>query len=524
MSVTTMSSSVNSNNNSSHAHNGDSSNQSTLDHAQSYRRAGFSVLPIKRGATRSPRSTPGGNLCSVRRPKRKSTYGSATRRGGRASALPGGTASGNLLVLDFEFADYFEEWSKLVEADAPGLTARLPQVMTPGKDETSRGRHVYVRSSVGPIASGKLAKITCEEAERRTGDPHHTTAIETRGQGGDVLAVGCPADCHPSGRLYEHVAGTPPPEETPTLTEAEVDLLLVKARVLDCDFRADVLAVTPPPPDKTLTTPPGGGVAATMPSTNDGSSPSLRPGDDFERRGRWEDILVGWAKVGQIGDVTYLCRPGKPSGVSATIGHCKTLAGDPKLYIFSTNASPFEVGKSYSLFQAFALLQHGGDFSAAAKDLGEQGYGSPLAERDGHIPRGGSGKRVEAAAGGGGNRVGDDPRPAILITTEEHLVNAAAVVALANDPGIFQRGRRLARVVHLPKPKKNALIKRPEGLLVIDAMPCEVLQDRLAVNVRWLRAAGGRVYGSLSPPIPPRGASSTFTRWVSGRTSAIWRG
>ena len=99
---------------------------------------------------------------------------------------------------------------------------------------------------------------------------------------------------------------------------------------------------------------------------------------------------------------------------------------------------------------------------------------------------------MEAAAGGGGNRVGDDPRPAILITTEEHLVNAAAVVALANDPGIFQRGRRLARVVHLPKPKKNALIKRPEGLLVIDAMPCEVLQDRLAVNVRWLRAAGGK--------------------------------
>ena len=45
---------VNSNNNSSHAHNGDSSNQSTLDHAQSYRRAGFSVLPIKRGANKKP--------------------------------------------------------------------------------------------------------------------------------------------------------------------------------------------------------------------------------------------------------------------------------------------------------------------------------------------------------------------------------------------------------------------------------------------------------------------------------------
>src|SRR5262249_44252793 len=40
-------------------------------------------------------------------------------------ALVGGKVSDGLLVLDFEFLDFYEEWLALVEAQAPGLALRL---------------------------------------------------------------------------------------------------------------------------------------------------------------------------------------------------------------------------------------------------------------------------------------------------------------------------------------------------------------------------------------------------------------
>ena len=105
-----------------------------------------------------------------------------------------------------------------------------------------------------------------------------------------------------------------------------------------------------------------------------------RPGDDYNRRGDWMKLLgpYDWKVDGRRGDVIDLTRPGKRSGVSATVGHCKTQDGCPRLYVFSSSAAPFEPGTSYSLFQAYTLLKHDGDFKAAARDLGEQGYGDQI--------------------------------------------------------------------------------------------------------------------------------------------------
>jgi hypothetical protein len=55
--------------------------------------------------------------------------------------------------------------------------------------------------------------------------------------------------------------------------------------------------------------------------------------------------------------------------VSATSGYC----GD-HLYVFSSNAYPFEPGRAYSKFAAFTLVNCGGDFSTAASILARQGY------------------------------------------------------------------------------------------------------------------------------------------------------
>ena len=45
------------------------------------------------------------------------------------------------------------------------------------------------------------------------------------------------------------------------------------------------------------------------------------------------------------------------------------------MYNFSSNADPFEADQHYTKFAAYALLKHGGDYSAAAKALAELGYG-----------------------------------------------------------------------------------------------------------------------------------------------------
>ncbi len=197
--------------------------------------------------------------------------------------------------------------------------------------------------------------------------------------------------------------------------------------------------------------------------------PAGRGLDDFNRRAQWAEVLLaGWKTVRENGDIVHLCRPGKDAGVSATIGHCRTERAGPKLYVFSTNAQPFEEGKSYSKFEAYTLLQHGGDFKAAAGDLAANGYGSET-------------------SGALGGDAGDDARLAITISTEEHLVNDDAIKALARDPDLYQRGGLLVRIVRDKSPATEG-VRRPFGLR-IDELPRPLLQERLAANARWLKVA-----------------------------------
>jgi hypothetical protein len=107
------------------------------------------------------------------------------------------------------------------------------------------------------------------------------------------------------------------------------------------------------------------------------SGAGTRPGDDFNRRADWASILQphGWVPLRQRGVVTYWRRPGKGEGISATTNY----AGSGLLYVFSTNVAPFEADTAYTPFAAYAVLEHGGDFTAAARALAAQGYGVPQA-------------------------------------------------------------------------------------------------------------------------------------------------
>jgi len=104
---------------------------------------------------------------------------------------------------------------------------------------------------------------------------------------------------------------------------------------------------------------------------------AVHPGHRFTAAASWSDVLEphGWEAVRVVGGVTQWRRPGKNKGLSGTTGFCKgEKNGD---LLFSTNADPFEAGVTYSKFAAYALLNHGGDWRKAARQLADDGYGAP---------------------------------------------------------------------------------------------------------------------------------------------------
>jgi hypothetical protein len=248
-------------------------------------------------------------------------------------AIIAGSISGNIEILDFDDITALQPWCALVESLAPGLISRLVVVMTP-----TGGRHLYYRCA-SIQGNTKLAVNSNREV-----------MIETRGEGGYALIPPSPAWCHPDHKAYVLRQGDL--AAIPTITSGERDILLNCARSLTQYVEPE--RVWTPPERSTAT--------------------GDRPGDLFAATASWEDILVphGWRVVGHRGEVTFWCRPGKRDGISATTGYC----GD-HLYVFSSNAWPFEPERAYSKFTAYTLLNFGAramDFHQAAIDLAAKGY------------------------------------------------------------------------------------------------------------------------------------------------------
>ena len=172
---------------------------------------------------------------------------------------------------------------------------------------------------------------------------------ETRGEGGFVIVAPTNGTCHPSGGAWTMLIGGP--ASIPTITRAERDALHNLFSMFDEIPKAEY-------------------IAEEIKTKSDGP---LSPGDDYNRKVSWNQILepLGWTKVYSTRDgVTAWRRPGKSEGISANTNH----AGTDKFYCFTTS-SVFESETSYSKFAAYALIEHQGDFRAAAKALRQLGYG-----------------------------------------------------------------------------------------------------------------------------------------------------
>ena len=167
-------------------------------------------------------------------------------------------------------------------------------------------------------------------------NPRKEVLLETRGAGGYFLI--CPS---PGYRLIQGDWSA-----IPTLTQDERDDLLAVARSFNehqpREFRPQVPA----------------GAATT-------------PGDDFDARGDVPGLLLrhGWTRADGSGH--YWTRPGKDRGISAS---WDIVPG--RFWVFTTSTA-FEAQHVYRPWHVFAVLECGGDFTAAARRLAELGYGAP---------------------------------------------------------------------------------------------------------------------------------------------------
>ncbi len=261
-----------------------------------------------------------------------------------------GVVSGNLETIDYDCPENypdntpqatFSEFSRQVEQHSPGLMDRLTRIKTP------KGIHLCYRCESPVERNQKLANVPEIASNGEVVMAHNRTAtatlIETRGEGGYAVGPGTPG--------YNHMSG-PPLCEVTTITAADRQTLLTIARSFDQCPEPGRLENYDLKPDEA----------------------KGRPGDDFNARGEWGPLLteLGLAvKFPAVAGVTYLHRIGSDHPSGATLG----FGGKDLLHVFSSNLQ-IPHGKSYSKFAVFAHLRNGGDFTAAARALGEQGFGT----------------------------------------------------------------------------------------------------------------------------------------------------
>lgn len=266
--------------------------------------------------------------------------------GGAVSGRINERVSAALEIIDFDEPALIAPWRARVEEACPGLLARLVAVRTP-----AGGAHYYYRHTGDPEGNQKLAQELCADDDGR---PRPHTLIETRGEGGYAIAPPSPPPCHPTGRPYRLARGRL--DRPPTINTLERVVLLGAAE--------ELTRYTPPP--------------GPAPVPTSGDAPGGRPGDAYNARADWRGLLEphGWTVDHARGGETFWRRPGKRDGQSATTGYDGRVG---VLYVFSSNAYPFEPGRGYTPFTAYALLERGGDFRAAAAALAAQGYGEDRA-------------------------------------------------------------------------------------------------------------------------------------------------
>jgi putative DNA primase/helicase len=305
---------------------------------------GFSIVPIR--ADKRP-------ACKWKQyqsePMTETEYDSVFRAA-KGVALVCGAVSGNLecIDIDLKYDVSGTLYQRLCDAIPSELLRKLTIQKTP-----SGGKHFWYRTESATGAGNmKLANRPATESElqaynkdatRKITDPNRLPSVllETRGESGYALIA--PSN----GYVIEHGSF----EYLATITNAERDQLIEICRGFD-EIKNE--PVIPPAPKKTEI-----------------ASDSKRPGDAFNEAHDAFEILSrhGWVESHREGNkLIRITRPGRPMGTKSGVhnGHM--------VFIHSTS-TPFPTEKWLSAFDIYTILDHNGDYPAAARQLYKDGYG-----------------------------------------------------------------------------------------------------------------------------------------------------
>lgn len=311
--------------------------------ALEFRAAGISVVPVREDGSKAPAT----NWKQFQERLAEPEEILASLSNAQGFGIVTGAISGQLEMLELEGrainAGCLQDAREI--AYASGLEYVWEILSSTYVEQTpSGGVHWLYRISGDQVPGNtKLA--------RRPGENGGVDVLaETRGEGGFVVVAPSHGAVHSSGAAWVRLNDSTP-ASIKTLTMDQRDALHDIFRALDQMPDAEIVAQT---------------VAAVR------ESDGALPGDDYNQRATWDEILTGWTKVYQRGSETYWRRPGKSEGISASTGRNDS----DNLYIWTTSTT-FEAEKPYSKFAAFAHLNFNDDYSAAARDLKKLGYGAP---------------------------------------------------------------------------------------------------------------------------------------------------
>lgn len=287
---------------------------------------GLSLIPITEGE-KKPHSILGPKHDLLTRRSTHEEVEKWVAAGVKSWGVANGAVSGNLVTLDFDEKHYeglYDLWYARLSDEQLAVVDMCAISTT-----RNNGHHVRYRTDT-PQPTIKLARRV--ELNSETQKEDIVTTAEVRGEGSQALI--------PPSAGYAFIQGdlTTLPQVTDEMHEELIDIL----RTFNEVENAPATEYERRPTD---------------------TIPGDRPGDRLNALMSWEEILMPHGWVQELKN--HWRRPGKKAGegISATTDH----AGVPMLYVFSSSAAPFTENRGVSKFHAFALLNHDGDFKAAAR-------------------------------------------------------------------------------------------------------------------------------------------------------------
>lgn len=211
----------------------------------------------------------------------------------------------------------------------------------------SGGYHVIYKTEISE-GNQKLASRYTVEGEKKNEHDKIRVLLETRGEGGYILI--------PPSKGYVYDDSRKGLDSLPTLTNHQRNSLIAACRSFD-------------ELEETFTQ-----TKASIPVDVTGSGKSTI--EEFNEAHTPLELLeeAGWQRGYSGNNNLHLVRPGKTLREGIGAGYSKSL----NLVRIFTSSTQFEANKTYNAFQVFAILNHGGDYSAACKELYHAGFGERM--------------------------------------------------------------------------------------------------------------------------------------------------